>query len=259
VIDFSNSNLRSNPQFGRSVAIFEEQIFIGAPHDKNGGKVYACTISDAEFQCHTMNLTRRAQNIPRVRANIAANENLGAAVSVSQKGHLVACAPRFQMRLNCAKTNSGQNKCEKWRPERAEDPNVTEYRNIPGRCFYLDLKSESKQVREWRPCTEQRIGNGMGDRDGFCQVGSGSISFSPDRQELKIIYIFIDQKFDFGQSFVFFPKIFFGRQFELFLENLDLMRTYGIGENIDFLTKTFRKFRYFNSFLLTRNSILAKV
>ena len=57
---------------------------------------------------------------------------------------------------------------------------ISEYVNIPGRCFAQDVSKLKTPVFEWRPCSDQRVGNGMGDKDGFCQVGAGSISFSQD-------------------------------------------------------------------------------
>ena len=55
----------------------------------------------------------------------------------------------------------------------------SDFVSIPGRCFSKDLSIKNSPSFVQRPCLEKlRLGNGMGDKDGFCQSGLSDISFS---------------------------------------------------------------------------------
>ena len=187
-----------NADFGRSIAFYEPprganpSIYIGFPNGlfpnttKKGGGILKCTIkkpneSDGEQKCANFKLqSSRHKNDASYEDE---GQQLGASMSISKSGKLVACAPRFQIKLKCRKDKAtGQTCGKKLRNFSTREKQVfEEYVAIPGRCYAKDLTRETAAV-EWKPCSEALLGNGMGAKDGFCQAGSGSVSFSGDER-----------------------------------------------------------------------------
>lgn len=133
VVKWPSSTNTSSPEFGRSVALFNQKIYIGAPKAPHGGAVYECTVTanETEQTCIRMGLRSKARNMADDMAYDSSSESLGAAVAVSRHGHLVACAPRFQIRLDCQKDKStGANVCQKWRPNSPKSFRKVSYYNL---------------------------------------------------------------------------------------------------------------------------------